>query len=257
MINLNKLQLQDKVVVISGATGGIGESCAFEAAKNGAIVCLLGRNKRKLDEACLSLEQIGANYKSYMLNIRDDLEIKQTIESIVNTFNKIDGFIHAAGFEQTKPIRKTSRDDLFKLIDVNTISALCITKEILKVRKNNSSSISLVFISSIMGSVSNAGLTGYSASKGAMISAVKALAIEIAPKGNRINSVSPGLIQTNLVREIFNDYPEDIKKNILSKYPLGIGKPEDVANLSCFLLSEKSKWITGTDIKIDGGYTAK
>ena len=147
-------------------------------------------------------------------------------------------------------------DDYTNLFSVNVISAFEISKIILK-KKYSAENLSLVFISSIMSILGQPGKVGYCSSKGALISGVKALAIEYASRNVRANCISPAIIETEMVKKLFDTISEESKNEILKMHPMGFGKPEDVANACIFLLSDASRWITGTNLIVDGGYSAK
>ncbi len=247
--------LADKTILITGASGGIGEACVIEAADSGARVILTGRNEEKLKSVLLKLHD--KIHDIAIVDLTNDDSIDSVVKSIFDKHGQIHGFIHAAGFEITKPLRKTTREDFRSLLDINAFSGFSFVRSIMKLKKNKVSQMSFVIISSIMGNVANRGLAAYCASKGAVISGVKAIALELADKGHRINSVSPGIVNTPIVKKIMEKYPVDMKERILKTYPLGTGQPKDVAELCNFLLSDRSRWITGTDFVIDGGYSAK
>jgi NAD(P)-dependent dehydrogenase (short-subunit alcohol dehydrogenase family) len=116
---------------------------------------------------------------------------------------------------------------------------------------------SFVFISSVMGILGQSGKVAYSSSKGALISGAKAMALELAKKKIRVNCILPGVVETEMSNEMFQKLSEESKKSILEMHPLGLGKPEDIANACAFLLSDASGWITGTNLLVDGGYSAK
>ncbi len=252
---MNSEFLNGKTVIVSGATGGIGEACVLKLAEYGARVVLVGRNKEKLN---IVLEKLGDDkHISVAVDFSDEDNITSEVKSVFAEIGEIHGFIHAAGYEITKPLRKTKREDFRNLLDINSLSAFSFVKAIAGLKKNKVDSVSFVLISSVMGTLGERGKIAYCASKGAIISAVKAIALEISDKGHRINSVSPGIVETDLVKEMMAEYPEDMRDNIYKMHPLGIGQPEDVAEICSFLVSDKSRWITGTDILIDGGYSAK
>ncbi len=251
---MNKL-FQDKVFIISGASGGIGKACTLALIDQGARVILLGRSFQKLSDLFNHLDK--NRFELISLDITNDEDIQNCIKKVKNNYDRIDGFLHCAGYEITKPLRKTTRIDYLDLYNVNTVSSFCFIREILKINKKTDYKMSFVIISSIMSIFGERGKTAYCASKSALVSAVKALALEIAPKGHRVNCVSPGIVKTKLVEQMILDYPEDMVKDIYDMHPLGIGEPSDVANLVLFLLSDQAKWITGSNFPIDGGYSAK
>jgi NAD(P)-dependent dehydrogenase (short-subunit alcohol dehydrogenase family) len=130
-----------------------------------------------------------------------------------------------------------------------------ITKSITK-NSNISTNASIIYISSIVGILGQPGKTAYSASKGALIAAAKCLALELAPKGIRVNTILPALVETEMSSKILASLSEEGKNNVLKMHPLGFGKPIDIANSAAFLLSSAAKWITGSEFLIDGGYSA-
>ncbi len=254
---MNKEYLSGKNIIVCGATGGIGEACVIALADYGAKVILAGRNKAKLKAV---QDKITTNTESHcvaVINFADEDNIDSEVKRIFNEHGEIHGLVYAAGDAILKPLRKTTRDDFRKLAEINAFAAFSFVKSITKLKKNKVGSISFVLISSVMGTLGERCKVSYCASKGAIVSAVKAVSLEIADKGHRINSVSPGIVETDLVKEMMEEFPEDMKQNIYDMHPLGTGKPEDVAEVCSFLLSDKSKWITGTDILIDGGYSAR
>lgn len=248
--------LKNKNIIITGASSGIGRQCAITFSRLGANVILIARNKERLKETYNKLE------KGNHLIISQDITEYNTLEEIVSTavekIGKISGFVHLAGIEMTLPLRSMSPSDYEKMFAVNVISGFELTKIISKKKYINKEGASLIFISSIMGFVGNSALVGYSASKGALISAVRSMAIELAAKNIRVNCISPGHIEgTGMTKRLFKNIINDSKKWIVNLYPLGLGKPEDVATACAFLLSDASRWITGTNLIVDGGYSAR
>ena len=178
-------------------------------------------------------------------------------ENVVDSGTKLstlDGIVHCAGFTIPKPFNFLNREDVNSVMDVNFIAPIFLTQFLLKNKKINKKS-SIVFISSISGVyVSYIAGSLYSASKGAINGIVKGLALELAAKGIRVNSVNPGMIETNILESgvISNDQLNEDKK----KYPLKrYGKPEEVAYAVIYLLSDASEWVMGSNLLIDGGYT--
>jgi NAD(P)-dependent dehydrogenase (short-subunit alcohol dehydrogenase family) len=144
-----------------------------------------------------------------------------------------------------------------QLFKINVIAGFEFARVLSKKKYVNPDGAAFVFISSVMGKFGKEGKVGYCASKGALISSVKALALELSSKKIRCNAVLPGIVETEMVRKMFEDIPEAAVSEIIRQHPLGIGYPEDVAHLIVFLLSEKARWITGSEFVIDGGYSAQ
>ena len=246
----NPFSLEGKNILITGASSGIGRQCAISCSEMGANIVLIGRNEEKLKEALNSLEK--GNHVYHILDVTRYEEIENVIAESVEKTGKISGFIHSAGKEQTIPFNIMKPSIYEDLYSVNVIAGLEFARIISK-KKYAESPLSIVFVASIMGSFGDAALSAYCSSKGAIINAAKSLAVELAQRQIRVNCVSPGYIEdTKMTNSISNDILE--KKVIL--HPLGFGKTVDVANACIYLLSNASRWVTGTNLVVDGGYSA-
>ena len=244
----NPFTLENKTILVTGASSGIGKAIAIECAKMGAKVVVTGRNEARLQETHSLLE---GNQPDYIVA---DLSVNEDVIDLGTKLSTLDGIVHSAGFTIPKPFNFLNREDVNSVMDVNFIAPIFLTQFLLKNKKINKKS-SIVFISSISGVyVSYIAGSLYSASKGAINGIVKGLALELAAKGIRVNSVNPGMIETNILESgvISNDQLNEDKK----KYPLKrYGKPEEVAYAVIYLLSDASSWTTGSNLLIDGGYT--
>jgi NAD(P)-dependent dehydrogenase (short-subunit alcohol dehydrogenase family) len=247
--------LNKKLVIITGASSGIGRSCAITCSQHGASCVLIGRNPDKLKAVLAELKEGDHSFYSVDLTHYDELE--KLITTIVDRSGKISGFIHSAGAEITLPLKAMTPAAYERLFSINVISGFELVKYIVSKKNIHEEGASLIFIASVMSILGQPAKIAYCSSKGAVVSAVKAMALELAYKKIRVNAISPGIVQTPLVDEMFKSIPDEAQKSILDMHPLGIGKPEDVANACTFLLSESARWITGTNLIIDGGYSAK
>jgi len=252
---MDSFSLQNKVILITGASSGIGRSCCVECSKRGADLILVGRNRDELMKTVSLL-----NPESKVEVIAEDITQNENLESIIAdkvlVSGKISGFIHCAGIEKTLPLKKHSPALYRDIFAVNVIAGFEIAK-ILSLKKYKDETSSFVFISSVAGMVGEPGKTAYSASKGAVISGARTLAMELARSNVRVNSISPAMVNTPILEKMFEDIGEEASSEIIRKHPLGIGNPEDVANACIFLLSDASRWITGINLVIDGGYSAQ
>jgi NAD(P)-dependent dehydrogenase (short-subunit alcohol dehydrogenase family) len=253
--NMPFASLNHKLVIITGASSGIGRSCAISCSKLGASVVLIGRNPDKLQSVLSELEKGDHSFYSVDLTHYDELE--KLVSTIVDQHGKISGFIHSAGTELTLPLNAMKPQLYEKLFSINVIAGFEFVKYIVSKKNIHEEGASIVFIASVMSILGQPAKIAYCSSKGAIVSAVKAMALELAQKKVRVNAISPGIVRTPLVDEMFKSIPEEAQKSILDMHPLGIGLPEDVANACAFLLSENARWITGTNLIIDGGYSAK
>lgn len=254
-MNKRFMDLSDKVIVISGAGSGIGRQVAVLCSELGATLVLLGRTESKLTETSKLLQ--GSGHLYYALDLTKYDELEPVISDAVSKLGKISGFCHSAGIEYTLPLKSTGVKHYQELFAINVIAAFELSRIISKKVNVSESGASLVFIASIMGLVGRPGLTGYSASKGALIAGAKSMALELAAKNIRVNCISPGTVRTELIDKILENLEPEQREKRLGDFPLGIGKPEDVAGLAAFMLSDASRWVTGTNAVIDGGYTAR
>jgi NAD(P)-dependent dehydrogenase (short-subunit alcohol dehydrogenase family) len=244
----NPFSLSDKTVFITGASSGIGKAVALECSKMGAKLIVTGRNKDRLDETFRNLT--GAGH----LAVTADLTENEGINKVAEALPPLDGIVHCAGIYRLVPVSYINEEVVKEVLGTNFISPLMLTQQLLKLKKVNKNA-SIVFISSIAGSlVSSPGGSVYSASKGAVNGMIKGMALDLAPKGIRVNTVAPGTIQTNIFEESAvskEQLDEDIKRYPLKRY----GKPEEVAFSVIYLLSDAAAWITGSSMVIDGGFT--
>ena len=259
---MNRFSLLDKTIIVTGASSGIGRVCAIECAKMGANIILFARNEERLMEVYNEINEITVNnskrrHLKYSIDLLEDLaSVSKSIEDAVDKLGKIDGFIHAAGVEKTLPINAMKASDYENLFKVNTISGFELAKTVAK-RKNISDKGSFVFISSITAVIGRSGVVGYAASKGALVAGAKSMALELASKNITVNCISPGTILTPMMMKYLDSLPEEERLKRKEGFPLGLGEPIDVSSLAIFLLSNASKWITGQNFVVDGGYTAR
>jgi NAD(P)-dependent dehydrogenase (short-subunit alcohol dehydrogenase family) len=249
------MDLSDKVIVVSGAGSGIGRQVAILCSELGAKLVLLGRTESKLKETAKLLK--GSECLCYALDLTKYDGIEPVISDAVSKLGKISGFCHSAGIEYTLPLKSTGVKHYQELFAINVIAAFELSRIISKKVYVSESGASLVFIASIMGMVGRPGLTGYSASKGALIAGAKSMALELAAKNIRVNCISPGTVRTELIDKMLENLEPEQREKRLGDFPLGIGKPADVAGLAAFMLSDTCRWVTGTNAIIDGGYTAR
>ncbi|MEZ7500377.1 SDR family NAD(P)-dependent oxidoreductase [Flavobacterium sp. Arc3] len=253
-MNNNPFSLSGKKLVITGASSGIGQQCAITANALGAFVILIGRSQERLEKTALLLSNM--DYLVLATDITDYDNTTTRLEELIRNL-KIDGIIHAAGISTTLPLRNITPQKLQPFFETNVFAAINITKLLTKAKFANPQGMSIVFISSVMGIVGELGKTTYSLTKGALVAGAKSLALELANKKVRVNCVLPGVIETPMSANAVYSQDEEAYDKIKISHPLGIGKPEDVANACAFLVSDGSRWITGTNLVVDGGYTAR
>ena len=244
----NPFSLLGKTILVTGASSGIGRSIAVECSKMNAQMVITGRNEARLNETFASLT--GNNH----VQITADLSIEDAIENLVLSLPKIDGCVNNAGIIRPQLLQFSEKKDILEMFEANTFSSFLLIQKLIQQRKLNKNS-SIVFTNSISGIYCSAiGEALYSATKGAVNGYLKGLALEVANRDIRVNSVNPGVIETNLFNSTSMP-PEELEEK-KKKYPLKrFGKPEEVAYAIVYLLSDASQWITGSNLVIDGGYT--
>ena len=250
----NPFTLEKKTIIITGASSGIGRQCAIDCSRMGANVILIARNKERLQET-LSLMEVG-NHNYYCYDLSDLEGIRSLVSNIISDNRKINGFIHAAGIELTKPTKLLEPLDYNRIFDVNSVSAFELVRNLSSV-KNMEQNSSIVLISSITSIIGRTGVAAYAASKGAMNSATKVFALELVKRKIRVNCILPGTIITPLIQNYLSSLNEEDYKKRIDGFPLGLGETTDISNACIYLLSDASRWVTGQNIIIDGGYTIR
>lgn len=246
----NPFCLNGKTIFVTGASSSIGRAVAIECSKMGAKLVITGRNEERLNETYIKLE--GEGHTQFTADLNNLIGTNILNELIT----ELHGIVHCAGIVKTFPFQFATADNLDQIMDINFKSPVLITRQLIK-DKIIIKSASIVFISSISGVlVSMPGNSIYSASKGAVNGIVKGMALDLASKGIRVNSVNPGMIDTDILNDgtiSKEQLKEDIKRYPMNRY----GKPEEVAYAVIYLLSDASSWVTGSNLLIDGGYTLK
>lgn len=250
----NPFTLNGKTILVTGASSGIGRQCAIDCSKMGAKVVAVARDQKRLEETLSML--IGQEHHSYSYDLTQIEGINDLVSSIVAENGRIDGVICAAGIEKTLPFKLLKAEDYLEVYTVNTLSALELVKQATNIKNfSKQSGGSIVLIASITATIARIGTAAYSASKGAMVSISRVLASELSARKIRVNCISPGTILTPLMQNYLEKLSEEEYKKRIDGFPLGLGKTTDISNACVFLLSDASRWITGQNIIIDGGFT--
>jgi len=252
----NPFSLEGRLILVTGASSGIGRECAIACSKAGATVVILGRDPSRLNET-LALMHQPDRHIMYVSDLLEFDKAEGIVKECVMQNGRIDGLINCAGISTTLPLNAISPEKTQHFFETNVSGPLNLTKHVIKISNFSLTGGSIVFISSIMGLAGENGKTLYSLTKGALISAVRSMAIELAKRKIRVNSVSPGVVDTPMSKSAVYNKDEESFQRILALHPLGLGMPEDVANACVFLLSDASRWITGTNLVLDGGYLAR
>ncbi|MGR5297178.1 SDR family NAD(P)-dependent oxidoreductase [Vibrio mediterranei] len=247
--------LQGKNIAIVGASSGIGLSIAQFAAEQGANLVLGARNMDKLNEGIATLRGEG-NFFVRAVDVTHEEQVKSFIDFCSNKIGPLDGVVYCAGVHAFVPISLSTEGDFSHFFDTNVRGAQFLIKYATKRNASNKIGMSIVLLSSSAASKGSGAASLYSASKGALESMTRSLAIEFAKRKIRFNAVAPGMVSTEMTSEMQQTLGTDNFKKIIDQHPLGIGAPDDVAHGVGFLLSDYSKWITGTVVSIDGGFSS-
>ena len=245
MNDFNPFSLEEKTIMVTGASSGIGRGIAITCSKMGAKVIINGRNTTKLQETCSLMADGSATIVS------GDLTDAKTLNSIVEALPKLDGLVHCAGLGQRLLCKDVESNNVDEVMNINFKAPVMLQAEVLRQKKLNKAA-SIVFVASIASWSPSFGNSIYSASKGAVISYANCLALELAPRKIRVNCISPAMVWTDLIQNDAVDV--ELLKEDEQTYPLKrYGQPEDIANLAVYMLSDASSWMTGSNVKISGG----
>ena len=240
----NPFSLEGKIILVTGASSGIGRGVAVTCSKMGANVIINGRNEQRLLETKALMSGEG-------MLILGDLTDENKLYSLVDELPKLDGIVHCAGIGQRVPCKNVTTENVDEVMDVNFKAPVLLMSALLQRKKINKGA-SVVFVASVATWSPSYGNAVYSASKGAVVSYANCLALELAPRQIRVNCISPAMVWTDL---ILKDGIDEVQlKEDEQKYPLKrYGQPEDIANLTVYMLSDASTWMTGSNVKISGG----
>ena len=240
----NPFSLCGKTILVTGASSGIGKGVALACAKMGATVILNGRNEVRLNEV------LGQMPEGEHQILAADLSDREAVSAMVVAMPKLDGIVMCAGVANRIPCKAVTQNDIDYVMKTNIEAPMLVQAELLAKKKVNKAA-SIVYVASRAYESPSMGNAIYSASKGAVVSYAKCLALELAPRQIRVNCICPGMVWTELITNVLNE--EDLKV-AEQNYPLKrFGQVDDVANLAIYLLSDASSWMTGGAIDISGG----
>jgi NAD(P)-dependent dehydrogenase (short-subunit alcohol dehydrogenase family) len=239
--------------VVTGASSGIGRETARLISQLGAHVVLVGRNEERLTETLRSLDGEGHRTEPFDLSSTD--EIPRWLKSISASSGPLHGLVHSAGIYKLRPLRVLSSQTVEDVMRINVGAAIGLAKGFLQ-KGVCAPSGSIVFLSSVTGLTGQAGIAAYAASKGAIVALTRALAVELAGEHIRVNCVAPGVVTTEMGQGVLGMLTPQQSAAMEAMHLLGFGSARDVSYAIAFLLAETARWITGTVLVVDGGYTA-
>lgn len=250
---INPMELENRVIMVTGASSGLGRETSILLSQLGARLILVGRNSEQLEKTLSLLE--GTSHQLQVFDLLDVDGIPQWMKGIAGISGPLHGLIHSAGVQITKPLRALTCANIDEVMKINVTASFGLIKGF-RQKGVCANPASVVLISSVMGLVGQPCVSAYSASKGALVALSKSLALELARENIRVNCVAPGHVQTEMAEKVHETLTAEQVEAIQKMHPLGIGAPRDVANTIAFLIADTGRWITGSTLVVDGGYTA-
>ncbi|CAK7027827.1 MAG: 3-oxoacyl-[acyl-carrier-protein] reductase FabG [Desulfovibrio sp.] len=244
---------RDHRILVTGASSGIGKAIALRCNALGATVIAVGRNEIQMEEA-KEWAAFPQNFHCVAKDLLDDMEgLPAWVGSLRHTYGLLGGFVHAAGLGLTAPLRMYDLEEARTLFDIHLHAPMLMAKGFADRRNCVKNGAAMVFMGSASAVIPQRAKVVYASAKSAQITAARCLAKEFASQGIRVNSISPALVETPMVEGFKELLGEEHFAAEKEQYPFGLGQPEDIASLACFLLSGESRWITGQNIIMDGG----
>jgi len=243
------LELSGKVALVTGGAQGIGKAIALLLANNGADVAISDINLEKAQETANEIQALGKRSIALKANVADFKEVEQMVETIVGQLGRIDILVNNAGITRDRLILRMTEEDWDAVLDVNLKGTFNCTKAAIRYMSKQKSG-KIVSIASVTGEMGNAGQANYGASKAGVIGFTKTIAREFATRGINVNAIAPGYIQTAMTEAV----PDKAKEMLKQMIPMErLGQPEDVAQAVLFFVSERSSYITGQVLNVNGG----
>lgn len=238
-----------KIALVTGANAGLGFATAKKFCENGIITYVNGRNKEKTEDAC---KELGDNARPFILDLNDLDSIPNAVAELAREAGKIDILVNNAGINMKKEFLEVTNEEFISILHTNVVGLFAVSREVAKVMKEKGSG-SIINISSMAAIYGIPKVIAYTASKTAIDGMTRAMAVDLAPFGIRVNAVAPGFIKTNMSSKALDSDPER-KNKVLSRTPMGkLGEPSDVADAVFYFATSESKFTTGTVLPVDGG----
>ena len=252
----NPFSLEGKVIVVSGAASGIARQCAISCSKMGAKLVLLDMNEAGLKETMGMVERPEEHYWT-SVNLLEYEKVTEIIKDAVAKVGSINGLLNCAGISTTNLFKLTKPEELDKFFRVNVYTGYFLTQECTRMGNLSKEGGSIVFFSSVAGCLGEVGKSTYGMTKAALLNLSKHLACELARKNVRVNSISPGAICTPINMNLPHMKDPEKRAALEAQHLLGLGETSDIANACIYLLSDASRWVTGTNLFVDGGFSAR
>lgn len=251
----NPLDLTNRVILVTGASSGIGRDTAVLLSELGARLILLSRSAENLEQTRSQLT--GAGHIIAQFDLAEGNAIPALLKELSTQMGPLHGIVHSAGIHSIRLIRSLDLTQIEEMMQINLSSAMMLVKGF-RQKGVAGKGGSVVLLSSAAAVVGQAGLSLYSASKAALIGFARGAAVELVSDGLRVNCIAPGWVETPMTMKARESMLTDEEVRVIEKaHPLGFGHPRDVAYAAAFLLANTGRWITGTTLVVDGGFSAK
>lgn len=246
--------LENKRILVTGASSGIGKSASIALSQAGAKIILVARDAGKLSDTLSQLS--GSGHVSVPYDLTQLENIPVWMKELAQEIGVLDGLLHCAGLHMAKPLKLLNTVDLESIWRVNVSSAVMLSKGF---RQKNVRSLeaNIVLMSSVVAEYGEVAIAAYASTKGAIHALIKSLAIELASEKIRVNGVAPGVVKTGMTDAMFAKMSPESIAAIDNMHPLGLGDPKDIAHAIVYLMSPAARWVTGEVIHVDGGYHAR
>lgn len=251
---LNLVDLTDHHILVTGASAGLGQETALLLARLGARLTLVARDAGRLDETFCRLE--SRTHRAIPWDLNDFDAIPDLVKQSVDALGPLSGLVHCAGVQIMRPVSSFTAAHLDQTLKLNVNAALGLVKSLASPGQCCKPA-SCVLLASVMGIVGQPVQAAYSASKGALMAMGRSLAVELARQQIRVNCVAPSVVAAGMGLAIEKNLTPEQFEKVVQMHPLGLGRGSDVASAVAFLLSGAARWITGTTLVVDGGYTAQ
>lgn len=247
-------RFEGRTVLVTGASSGIGRATAIRLAQEGARLVLVARDLLRLQETSSQLQ--GERHLVRTCDLTDESAVVELADDLRSKVGSLDGVAHCAGIHWLRPLQMTDAQSLTQMLASHTVSSIAVIRAVVMRRLVAKDGCSVVWMSSAAALQGGAATVAYAAAKGSLISAARALAVELARRKIRVNVIAPGVVRTPQSEAMLSGLAPDQAQAIVDKHLLGLGEPEDIAAVVAFLLSNDARWITGTTVVADGGLTA-
>lgn len=246
-MNMNPFDLSGKTILVTGASSGLGQQTAVSASNMGARVIVTGRNNERLTQTFDKLSGDGH------VKILCDLTSQDDINKLAASIPELNGVVYSTGISDLSPARFITAQIIEKTFSISFNASVLLTAALLAKKRFAKNNCSLLFISSISTRYPFVGGAMYISAKAALEAYSRVLALELAPRGIRVNCVAPAFVKTPMLDQTATNYSQQAVDMIEARQILGLGEPEDVANTIIYYLSDASKWVSGTNLILGGG----